>query len=262
MDFTLIGMWHEMGFIARAVVVILGIMSVYVVAISIERSVVFMKAKAQSRSYAMLIQDLLDQGKYREAADAALQFKQSHIARIIRAGLVEFIKGNLLDDASSKTCGPKYDVLAAVNRALEKSGNREMAGMRRGMAGLATVGSTAPFVGLFGTVFGIINSFQGMASSESGGIGSVSAGIAEALVTTGAGIGVAIIAVLLYNFFTSKVEALQVDTNESALEILDILVKRQEGPAATMPLATATPAPATPVPTPPPAARPPRVKKG
>jgi biopolymer transport protein ExbB len=232
MEFTIPEMWAKMGFIAKSVVVILGIMSVYVVAISIERLIVFLKAKAQSRSYAMLIQDLLNQGKYREAADAALQFKHSHIAKIVRSGLIEFIKGNLLEGAEAEgaVCAPGYDVLGAVNRAIEKSGAREMAGMRRGLAGLATVGSTAPFVGLFGTVFGIINSFQGMAAEGSGGIGSVSAGIAEALVTTGAGIGVAIVAVLLYNFFTSKVDSLQVDTNESALEILDVLVKRQEAP--------------------------------
>jgi len=232
MEFTIPEMWAKMGFIAKSVVVILGIMSVYVVAVSIERIIVFMKAKAQSRSYAMLIEDLLKQGKYKEAADAALQFKHSHIAKVVRSGLMEFIKGNLLEGAGKEVDPDKtgYDVLGAVNRAIEKSGAREMAGMRRGLAGLATVGSTAPFVGLFGTVFGIINSFQGMAAEGSGGLGSVSAGIAEALVTTGAGIGVAIVAVLLYNFFTSKVDSLQVDTNESALEILDVLVKIQECP--------------------------------
>jgi biopolymer transport protein ExbB/TolQ len=210
MEFTIPHMWAAMGFIAKAVVIILGIMSVFVVAVSVERLIVFVKAKQQSRTYAMLIQDLLRQKKYREAADAALQFKNSHIARVIRSGLLEYVKGNLL------------------NRAIETSGAREMAGMRRGLAGLATVGSTAPFVGLFGTVFGIINSFQGMAAEGGGGLGAVAGGIAEALITTGAGIGVAVLAVLLYNYFTSRVDALQVDTNESAIEILDVLVKQHE----------------------------------
>jgi biopolymer transport protein ExbB len=238
MEFTIPEMWARMGFIAKGVVSILGVMSIYVVAVSIERLIVFLKAKAQSRAYAMLIQDLLAQGKFREAADAALQFKQSHIAKVVRSGLMEFIKGSMIE-SDSKGGPAGYDVLGAVNRAIEKSGAREMAGMRRGMAGLATVGSTAPFVGLFGTVFGIINSFQGMAAEGSGGLGAVSAGIAEALVTTGAGIGVAIIAVLLYNFFTSQVEALQVDTNESAIEILDVLVKTREKKPGTQPPAAA-----------------------
>ena len=188
MDFTIPHMWAAMGFIAKAVVIILGIMSVYVVAVSVERLIVFVKAKQQSRTYAMLIQDLLKQKKYREAADAALQFKNSHIARVIRSGLLEYIKGHMLEQAEAG--GPAgtsgYDVLGAVNRAIEKSGAREMAGMRRGLAGLATVGSTAPFVGLFGTVFGIINSFQGMAAEGGGGLGAVAGGIAEALITTGA----------------------------------------------------------------------------
>lgn len=229
MEFTISHMWAQMGFIAKAVVTILGVMSVFVVAISIERLIVFTKAKGQSRAYALLIKDLLEQGKYREAADAARQFKFSHIAKVVRAGLTEFIKGNMLD-AGAKNTGSAagYDVMGAVNRAIDKAASRQMAVLRRGLAGLASVGSTAPFVGLFGTVFGIINSFQGMAAEGAGGLGAVSAGIAEALVTTGAGIGVAILSVLLYNFFTSQVEALQVDTNESALEILDVLVKRQE----------------------------------
>jgi len=230
MEFTIPQMWAAMGFIAKTVVIFLGIMSVYVVAVSVERFIVFTKAKNQSRGYALLVQDLLSNRKYREAADAALQFKHSHIAKVIRAGLVEFIKGGLIESAEKGggVCAPKYDVLAAVSRAIEKSGTREMAGMRRGMAGLATVGSTAPFVGLFGTVFGIINSFQGMAAEGGGGLGAVAGGIAEALVTTGAGIGVAVVAVLFYNYFTSSVDGIQVDTSESALEILDVLVKEQE----------------------------------
>lgn len=235
MEFTIPQMWAAMGFIAKTVVVILGVMSIFVVAVSAERLIVFMKARRQSRTYAMLIQGLLEQRKYKEAADAALQFRQSHIAKVIRSGLLEYVKGNLLTEpeTGAPVSPPSYDVLGAVNRAIEKTGAREMAGMRRGLAGLATVGSTAPFVGLFGTVFGIINSFQGMASEGGGGLGAVSAGIAEALVTTGAGIGVAVVAVLLYNYFTSRVDALQVDTNESALEILDVMVKQHRAaPAA------------------------------
>jgi biopolymer transport protein ExbB len=224
MEFTIPQMWAKMGFIAKGVVIILGVMSVFVVAIAIERLIVFMKARKQSREYALMLQDLLQKDKFKEAAEAAQNYKFSHVAKVVRAALQEFMKGNLL----AQSCA-EYDVLGGVNRSIEKAAARELAYLRRGLAGLATVGSTAPFVGLFGTVFGIINSFQGMAAEGSGGLGAVSAGIAEALVTTGAGIGVAIVAVLLYNYFTSQVEVLQVDTSESALEILDLLHKRQQG---------------------------------
>ncbi len=235
MEFTIAEMWMKSGAIAKTVVVILGIMAVWVVGVAIERLVVYLRATRQSRAYAILIQDLLQRGKFKEAADAALQYKGSHVAKIIRSGLQEYLKGTMLDNAAQQAVGSGqacYDVIGAVNRALEKSGAREMAGMRRGLASLATVGSTAPFVGLFGTVFGIINSFQGMAKEGAGGIGAVSAGIAEALITTAVGIGVAIVAVLLYNYFTGKVDQLQVDSNESALEILDVLVKTPGGPKA------------------------------
>ena len=226
MDFTIPQMWASMGAIAKAVVIILGIMSIYVIAISAERLIVYLRARGQSRAYALLIRDLLEQGKYKEAADAAGQFKNSHIAKVIRSALQEYLK------ASTGGNDAAYDVVGAVNRAIEKVSEREMNGMRRGLGGLATVGSTAPFVGLFGTTFGIINSFQGMAKEGGGGLGAVSAGIAEALVTTAVGIGVAVVAVLLYNFFTTKVDNIQVDTNESAVEIVDLLIKQTENAPA------------------------------
>ncbi len=222
MDFTIMQMWSSMGVIAKTVVAILFLMSVFVVWVSTERWYVFMKAKKHSCEYAVRVQDLLKQQRYKDAVAEAAKFKYSHIAKVISSGLTEYIKASLLS-SNSADC---YDVFGAANRAIEKSGARELASLRRGLAGLATVGSTAPFVGLFGTVFGIINSFQGMAKNESGGIGAVSAGIAEALVTTAVGIGVAIVAVLLYNYFTSKIEALQVDISEISLEIIDLLVKQ------------------------------------
>jgi biopolymer transport protein ExbB len=226
MDFTIIQMWSSMGVVAKTVVAILFLMSVFVVWVSTERWYVFMKARKHSREYAVRIQDMLKQRRYKEAVDAAANYKYSHIAKIISSGLTEYLKASLLASSS----GAGYDVLGAVNRAIEKSSGRESANLRRGLAGLASVGSTAPFVGLFGTVFGIIKSFQGMARNESGGIGAVSAGIAEALVTTAVGIGVAIVAVLLYNYFTSKIESLQVDVDEISLEMIDMLGKQNPEP--------------------------------
>ncbi len=219
MDFTIPQMWAAMGLIAKSVVVILGVMSIYTIAVAAERLIVYFRARSQSRAYALLIEKLLEQGRYKEAADAALQkeFKGSHIAQVIRSGLTEYVKAT--------DGGGRYDMVGAVNRAIEKTSERAMSRMRRGLGGLATVGSTAPFVGLFGTTFGIINSFQGMAKEGGGGLGAVSAGIAEALITTAVGIGVAVVAVLLYNYFTTKVDSIQIDTNESAVEIVDLLIK-------------------------------------
>jgi len=97
--------------------------------------------------------------------------------------------------------------------------------MKKGLGNLATISTTAPFVGLFGTVAGIIHAFQGMAITGSGGLGAVSAGIAEALVTTAFGLFVAIPAVWLYNYFTTKIDFLSVEMTYTSKELIDYLIK-------------------------------------
>src|SRR5256885_1439030 len=82
-------------------------------------------------------------------------------------------------------------------------------------------------LGLFGTVVGIINAFTGMAKTGSGGIGAVSAGIAEALITTAVGLGVAIPAVWMFNYFQSQVEFFGIEMANSSSELVDFFLKRQ-----------------------------------
>ena len=96
---------------------------------------------------------------------------------------------------------------------------------------LATVASSAPFVGLFGTVGGIITAFQKLAdpTKGGGGIGTVSAGIAEALVTTAVGLGVAIIAVWFYNYFTARLDDITIDIDETASELVDTILRGHAG---------------------------------
>ncbi len=220
MDFTLSQMWAQMGIVARAVVAILAVMSVFTVAVSVERLIVFVRARKESKRFAMAVGKVLEEKKYQQASELAAKYKTSHVAKVIGAAVTEFVKA-----APEGTVTVSYDVLGAVQRAIEKTIQRQSAVQRRGLAGLATVGSTAPFVGLFGTTFGIINSFQGMAKEGGGGLGAIAAGIAEALITTAVGIGVAVVAVLLYNYFTSRIEEMQVDSNESSVEVLDLLLK-------------------------------------
>ena len=117
-------------------------------------------------------------------------------------------------------------MIEASKRALERASAIVHAELKRGVSGLATIGSTAPFVGLFGTVVGIIHAFQGIAAQKSPGIGAVSAGIAEALVTTAIGLFVAVPAVWVYNYFTSKVEAFDVEMDNSSSELIDYFIKR------------------------------------
>ena len=115
----------------------------------------------------------------------------------------------------------------SAKRAIQRATAVKLADLKRGLSGRATIGSTAPFVGLFGTVGGIITAFQKLAdpTKGGGGIGTVSAGIAEALVTTAVGLGVAILTVWFYNYFTAKVDDLTIDIDETASELVDSILK-------------------------------------
>jgi len=119
------------------------------------------------------------------------------------------------------------NILDSSKRALERSTAIEIEDLKRGLGGLATIGSTAPFVGLFGTTVGIINAFQGMKTEETAGIAAVAGGIAEALVTTAFGLFVAVPAVWAYNAFTNGIETFTVEMDNSASELLDYFLKKR-----------------------------------
>jgi len=121
---------------------------------------------------------------------------------------------------------PAADRREVYDRALRSSLLATGASLRRGLSILATVGSTAPFVGLVGTVTGIINAFEELAHSQHAGIGMVSAGIAEALVTTAFGIGVAIPAVWLFNYLTHRIAALLNDMERQAQDLVLTQLRR------------------------------------
>jgi biopolymer transport protein ExbB/TolQ len=226
MDFTLVGLWNEMGFTARAVVVVLIIMSLYALAIAADRLLTFRKGRKQSRGYVEALAPLVEAaGRLREAVGLEKKFVGSPVAKVIGAGLHELARG--FDRPAGATALSSFDVAEIVNRAMERSKERELAGLRRGMPVLATVASSAPFVGLFGTVGGIITAFQKLSdpTKGGGGIGTVSAGIAEALITTAVGLGVAIIAVWFYNYFTARLDDLTIDIDETASELVDTILR-------------------------------------
>ena len=118
--------------------------------------------------------------------------------------------------------------IESSQRALERSEAIVHAKLKRGLGGLATIGSTAPFIGLFGTVIGILNAFQKIATEKSAGIGAIAGGISEALVTTAFGLLVAIPAVMCFNYFTNKVEAFDVEMDNSSSELIDYFLKQSQ----------------------------------
>jgi len=215
-----VSLWHQMGIMAKIVVVILFIMSAWSIGVMIDRWMAFNSARKQSRMFAPAVAGALREGKIEEAIRVAERHKKSHLAKVVTAGLQEF----KAHGESTEIPGEDID---ASKRALERAEAIVHAELRRGLGGLATIGSTAPFVGLLGTVVGIINAFQGISAQKATGLGAVAGGISEALVTTAIGLFVAIPAVMMFNYFTNKVEAFDVEMDNSSSELIDYFLKRR-----------------------------------
>ena len=226
--FDPLSLWHQMGWVARCVVIILFIMSGWSIGVMIDRAMAYSAARKQSRAFAPAVAGALRDGRIDEAIKVAERNKKSHLAKVVTAGLMEF----RAHQDSGEIPG---EIIEASKRALERAEAIVHAELKRGVSGLATIGSTAPFVGLFGTVVGIINAFRSMAASGQGGLGAVSAGISEALVTTAVGLLVAIPAVFAFNYLQGWVEARAVDIAESSNEFLDLVARhlRARAPGAT-----------------------------
>ena len=215
----ILSMWRQMGIPAKLVVVILFLMSAWSIGVMIDRYLAFSAARKQSRTFAPLVAGALREGKVDEAVRVAERHKKSHLAKVVTAGLQEF----QAHQASSEISGAEIE---SSKRALDRTSAIVHAELKRGLSGLATIGSTAPFVGLFGTVVGIINAFKGIAEEQATGLAAVAGGISEALVATALGLFVAVPAVWAYNYFINKVEAFDVEMDNSSSEMVDYFIKR------------------------------------
>jgi len=214
-------LWTQMGTLAKAVVIAMFIMSAWSIGVMIDRLMAFSAARKQSRQFAPAVAGALREGKLDEAIKIADRYKKSHLAKVVVAGLQEF----QAHQGGSEISGEEIE---ASRRALERSEAIVHAELKRGVSALATIGSTAPFVGLFGTVVGIINAFKTMAAQKTPGIGAIAGGISEALVTTAIGLFVAVPAVWMFNYFTGRVDAFDVEMGNSSSELVDYFVKRAE----------------------------------
>ena len=217
MQFTLGALWGHMGLFARMIVVVLGLMSIASLGVTLERILFFMKSKSDSIRYAQSVEKALAEGRLKDVASKKAGDTGGYLGRVVDAGIKAFMR--------AEGAHGEY-IVESVGRALERQAQREIQTLKRGQSVVATVSSTAPFVGLLGTVMGIVNSFQAMASSGSGGLGTVSAGIAEALITTAFGLIVAIPAVMAFNWLQTWVDARAVDLAGSSNELLDTIARQ------------------------------------
>lgn len=221
-SFDLLSMWAVMEWPARAVVITMLVMSVWSFGVMFDRLIAFNGARGQSRQLVPAVAGALREGKLDEAVKIAERFPKSHLAKVMSSGLLEF-------QAHAKSSEISGEQIEASKRALERAEAIVHAELKRGISTLATIASSAPFVGLLGTVVGIINAFKGISSEKSTGLGAVAGGISEALVTTAIGLLVAIPAVWMYNYFSNRVEAFDVEMANSSSELVDYFIKRTQG---------------------------------
>jgi biopolymer transport protein ExbB len=220
---NLLEMWNTMGWFAKGIAYVLFFMSMLSFGVAIERIYTFIQARKQSKLFAPQVAKALKEGRLKDAIALAgkKEYRYSHLAKVVLAALQEF---QFSQEGGEKMS--KEDTVDTVRRAIQRASALTGSDLKKMVSALATIGATAPFVGLLGTVVGVINAFQGIAATGSGGIGAVSAGIAEALVETALGLLVAIPAVWFYNYLTSRIEYFNVEMDNSSSEMVDFFIKK------------------------------------
>jgi biopolymer transport protein ExbB/biopolymer transport protein TolQ len=220
---NLIDMWGTMGPVAKGVAFVLIFMSMWSFGVAIERLYTFSQARKQSKLYAPQVAKHLKEGRLKDAlaVSQSKTYQYSHLAKVVLAGLQEY---QFQHDAGGAL--NRDDLVDTVRRAIQRATALTSNDLKKGIPALATIGSTAPFVGLLGTVVGVIAAFTGIATTGSGGLGAVSQGISEALIETALGLVVAIPAVWMYNYFTTRLEYFNVEMDNSSSELVDYFIKK------------------------------------
>jgi biopolymer transport protein ExbB/biopolymer transport protein TolQ len=235
MHLSLIELWGTMGWFAKAIVFILLGMSVYAATIAIRKSMQLYRARRATLKFSSLFSKALANEDFSEAERLVEQYPLSHLAAAFRR-VFPSITFHSQDHALSAI------EIESVQRLIELNTLEQLAKFRRGLGVLATIGATAPFVGLLGTTMGVVNAFTGMAVSGSGGLAAISAGIAEALVTTAFGLLVAIPAVWLYNYYINRIDYLSMEVTYATKEFMDFLLRYEaeisRGQGARSPVAS------------------------
>ena len=223
MGIDLVEIWEHMSIIVKIITVGMIGMSVYMFYVIAERLLTFRAASDQSIRYVQQLGEYLRQHKVNEALNSARSMQKSPVAKVMEAGLTALLQGR----EALKTEGPDdvgdFDLVDSVNRALERVKERETSNLRKGLAYLGTTASATPFIGLLGTVIGIINAFQLLKGG--GTIDTVGPAIAEALISTALGLGVAIIAAMAFNYYTTRVEGFVIDMNDVSSEFIDYVLR-------------------------------------
>jgi biopolymer transport protein ExbB/biopolymer transport protein TolQ len=222
MSFSIADIWTHSPPFAKGIWAILAIMSLWSMSVALQKWWNLRAAQKETIKFAPEFSQFLTEDNLTEAINLAESYKKSHVARVLGGALAE-VKPLIADGSVTVS-----DINSA-ERAIERNMLVEIVSLKRGLAVLATVGSTSPFVGLLGTVFGIINAFVAMGTAGGAGIQAIAVGIAEALIATGFGLLVAIPAVWFFNYFQTKIDNLTAEMTYVSKEMIDYLIKGVSG---------------------------------
>ena len=218
MGISLFDLWHSMQWFARSIAFLLMFMSLLVAAVSVRKVIQLARSKRATVKFAPAFSDALSAEDFARAEALVAEHGKSHLATVFRRvfpSLTFHSQDRVLSGGE----------VASVQRMIELNTLEQLARFRRGLGLLATIGATAPFVGLLGTTMGVVDAFTGMSQSGSGGLAAISAGIAEALITTAFGLMVAIPAVWLYNYFINRIDYISMEITYATKEFVDFLLR-------------------------------------
>lgn len=219
MNFTLFGLFPEWTLITKLVVLVLGGMSLFSLYIAAERWFTFYRMSSQSKHFASVVEELLRDQRYQDAIAKASEptYQYSYLARLIAMGLQEF--------EGLRARSTRFDPADTIQRTLDRAMYAETLGMREGLAALATISSTAPYVGLFGGLLGIGRNFRA-AMEASGATSGVMAGLSEAMTLTALGVLVSVPAIWAFNYLVDRIEKFEIQMKNSAAEIVDYCIRQ------------------------------------
>jgi biopolymer transport protein TolQ len=155
--------------------------------------------------------------------DASRELKASPVGHVFRAGYEELVRvSRTKKESSGETLTTELGGVDNVSRAMKRATSVEITKLEKYLSFLATTASTAPFIGLFGTVWGIMDAFRGLSVTHSSSIQAVAPGIAEALIATAVGLAAAIPALMAYNYFVQQIKVLAAEMDNFSQEFLNI----------------------------------------
>jgi biopolymer transport protein ExbB len=218
MQFSLIELWPAMGPLAKGVMLLLSGMSLVSLVVAVERFLKLTRSSRESARFLAAWRHAVAERGVGAAAVAARDHPHSYVAHLVAEASRVIGEADLSLEAFDRTAR-RIIVAAGIDA-------------KRGLGMLASVGSTAPFVGLFGTVVGIVTAFHTMGRTGQAGLGSVSTGIAEALVATALGILVAIPALWLFNYLTQRIQRLTAELECVAEELAVAAITESQRSAA------------------------------